>query len=94
MCSGGEQKHREIQENCSDTWLAVLGFMVMGLISRFSLASHSDLVLPGGTHMAQPRWIPVRRILGSWQDVWTVSSLLLTFPEFFQLVVAVLLVNN
>jgi len=23
-------------------------------------------VLPGGTHIAQPRWIPVRRILGGW----------------------------
>ena len=24
------------------TWLAVLGFMVMGLVSRLSLANHSD----------------------------------------------------
>ena len=31
-----------IQENCSATWLTVLGFMVMGLASRLSLASHSD----------------------------------------------------
>ena len=30
------------QENSSDTWLAVSGFMVMGLVSRLSLASHSD----------------------------------------------------
>ena len=28
--------------NSSVTWLAVLGFMVMGLVSRFSLANHSD----------------------------------------------------
>ena len=30
------------RENCSVTWLAVSGFMVMGLVSRFSLANHSD----------------------------------------------------
>ena len=30
------------QENCSVTWLAVSGFMVMGLVSGLSLANHSD----------------------------------------------------
>ena len=35
---GGKGTH----ENCSATWLAVLGFMVMGLVSGLSLASHSD----------------------------------------------------
>ena len=30
------------QENSSVTWLAVLGFMVMGLFSRLSLVNHSD----------------------------------------------------
>ena len=30
------------QENRSATWLAVSGFMVMGLISGLSLADHSD----------------------------------------------------
>ena len=30
------------QEDCSATWLTVLGFMVMGLVSGLSLASHSD----------------------------------------------------
>ena len=30
------------QENSSVTWLAVSGFMVMGFISEFSLANHSD----------------------------------------------------
>ena len=29
------------QENCSAAWLAVLGFMVMGLVSGWSLANHS-----------------------------------------------------
>ena len=40
--SGGEQQGKGTQENCSATWLTVLGFMVMGLVSGLSLASHSD----------------------------------------------------
>ena len=31
---------RETQENCSATWLAGLGFMVMGLVFGLSLDSH------------------------------------------------------
>ena len=30
-------------ENCSVAWLAVSGFMVMGLVSGWSLANHSNL---------------------------------------------------
>ena len=30
------------QENCSAMWLAVSGFMVMGLVSRWSLVNHSN----------------------------------------------------
>ena len=36
-------------------WFTVLGFMVVGLVSRSSLANHSDSVLPGGARIAQPR---------------------------------------
>ena len=51
--------------NSSVTWLAVLGFMVMGLVSGLSLANHSDSrVLLGGARLVQPRWMPERRILG------------------------------
>ena len=39
---GGKQEGKGTQENCSATWLTVLGFMVMGLVSGLSLASHSD----------------------------------------------------
>ena len=39
---GGEQEGTGTQENCSAAWLAVSGFMVMGLVSWLSLASHSD----------------------------------------------------
>ena len=38
---GGGQEGKGTQENCSVTWLAVSGFMVMGLVSRLSLANHS-----------------------------------------------------
>ena len=55
------------QENCSATWLAVLGFMVMGLVSGWSLANHFNPVSPGGARMAQPRWMLARGILGSGQ---------------------------
>ena len=41
---GGEQEGQGqgTQENCSAIWLAVSGFMVTGLVSRLSLANHSD----------------------------------------------------
>ena len=41
-CPGGEQEGQGTQENCSATWLTVLGFMVMGLVSGLSSANHSD----------------------------------------------------
>ena len=39
---GGEQQGKGTQEKCSATWLTVLGFMMMGLVSRLSLTNHSD----------------------------------------------------
>ena len=39
---GGEQEGKGTQENCSATWLAVSGFMVTELVSRWSLANHSN----------------------------------------------------
>ena len=61
----GEQQGKGIQGNCSATWLTVLGFMVIVLLSRMSLVNHSDsfLVFPGGTHLVQPRCGPERGIL-------------------------------
>ena len=86
---GREQQGKAIQENYFATWLTFSGFMVMGLISRFSLANHSDWVFPGGACIAQPRWKSSRRILGGgrtqgvsfWSllnsfDGWWLSSLL------------------
>ena len=40
-----------------------LGFFGDGI--SFQVANHSDSVLPGGTRIAQPRWMLARRILGS-----------------------------
>ena len=41
-CPGGEQQCKGNQEDCSAMWLAVLGSMVLGLVSRVSLANHSN----------------------------------------------------
>ena len=38
----GTQEPRNPGQNCSVTWLAVSGFMVMRLVFRFSLANHYD----------------------------------------------------
>ena len=74
---GGEQQGQGTQENSSATWLAVLGFMGMELVSGLSLAKSFWLrVLPGDTRIAQPRWMPARRILGGgWTRgvSWTLS---------------------
>ena len=38
----GYGKGRGTPENCSASWLAVLGFMMVGFVSGLSLASHPD----------------------------------------------------
>ena len=38
---GIQQQSKQTQETCSAMWLAVSGFMVMELVSRLSLSSHS-----------------------------------------------------
>ena len=64
---GGQAESRSVRNwrELLCTWLTVSGFMVMGLVSGLSLTNHSDSrVLPGGTCIVQPRWMPTRRILG------------------------------
>ena len=61
---GGEQEGKGAPENCSVTWLAVPGFMVMGLVSGLSLARHLAwhifgltqvrTKVPGDTCFSQP----------------------------------------
>ena len=84
---GGELESKGNQEDSSA--VVVPGFMVMGLVSGLSLVNHFDSGSFLVMCMAQSRWILTRGILGGWQDRWTdISSLLLSFPEFFWLVVA------
>ena len=45
--------------------------MATGLDSGLSLTQ----VLPCAPRIAQLGWIPVRRILGGWQDIWAGSLL-------------------
>ena len=39
---GRKQEGKETEGDSSAMWLAVWGFMVMGLVSRLSLGNHSD----------------------------------------------------
>ena len=41
-----ESSSKGIQENSSALWLPVLGSMVIGLVSGWSLANHSNSVFP------------------------------------------------
>ena len=61
---GGEHQGKGTQENCSAMLLTVSGFMLMGLVSGWSLTNHSNSVFRGGARIAQPRWMLVRGILG------------------------------
>ena len=75
------------QENCSATWLEVLGFMVMGLVSRLSLNNHSDSesFLVNKSMPYSAKMDAREKDSGRWLDMW---CLLLTFPELSCLVVA------
>ena len=73
-CSGGKQWGEGNWKNSSAMWLAVSGFMVMGLVSRLSVANHSDLgsFLVACTSLSQDgfQWE------GFWESIWTgVASL-------------------
>ena len=63
----GTQEGKGNQEDYSAMWLAVLGFMVIGSVSRLSLANNSDsgcFLVSLGSDITQPRWMLMRRILG------------------------------
>ena len=82
---GGEQEGQGTQENCSATWPAVSGFMVMGLVSGLSLANHLT--------QSPSRWYTPylakmdasEKGSGKWSDT---LCLLLIFPKLFWLVIA------
>ena len=84
-CLGGEQEGKGAQENFSVSWLAVLGFMVMGLVSGLSLASHPTQSPSWWCTPSSANMDAREKDSGRWSDMW---CLLLTFPELFRLVVA------
>ena len=69
-------------------WLTVLGFMVMGLVSRLTLVNHSD----SGSFLVERTSLSQDGVQceGFWEvdRICGVSSLLLTFLELFWLVEA------
>ena len=54
-CRARVQEGERNRENCSATWLTVSGFMVIGLVSGLSLASHSELGSFLGAHTSLSR---------------------------------------
>ena len=82
---GGEQQGKETQENSSATWLAVLGFMVMGLVSGLSLANHLTQSPSWWCTPCSAKMYAREKDSGRWSDM---CNLLLTFSELFWLVEA------
>ena len=82
---GGEQEGKGTQKNHSVTWLAVSGFMMMGLVSGLSLANHLTQSPSWCCTPCLAKMNAREKDSGRWSDMW---CLLLTFPELFQLVVA------
>ena len=72
------------QENCSAAWLEVSGFMVMGLVSRWSLANHSNSESFLVAHHRSAKMDASVRDSGKWTDT---QCLLWTLPELLPLVV-------
>ena len=67
---GGEQQGQGTQKDGSATWLPVLGFLVMGLVSKLSPVNHSDWSLRQDGFQRG----------GFWEDVWTgISCVFLPF---------------
>ena len=75
---GREQSGKGAQENCSAAWLAVWGFMVMGLVSSYLwpiilIQSPSWWCMPCSAKMDASE-----KDSGRWSNMW---CLLLTFPN-------------
>ena len=85
---GGEQQGKGTQENCSATGLAALGFIVMGLVSEFSLASHLAWPMPGDSGSFLVAHPSLSQDGFQREGFWEVGRLLLLWapPEFSWLV--------
>ena len=66
-------------------WLAVSGFLAMGLVSRLPLANHPDSEYFLWCTPCSAKMDAREKDSGRWSDRW---CLLLTFPKLFWLVVA------
>ena len=75
---------KDTQENRSAAWLTASGFMVMGLVSGWSLAIQIQSLSWWRTHRSA-KMDASERDSGKWTDT---QCLLSTFPELFRLVVA------
>ena len=62
---GTRVESRRVRERRRIALPQFVGFMVMGLVSGWSLANRSNSVFPGGALIAHPRWMLARGILGS-----------------------------
>lgn len=62
-------------QSCSAMRLRSFRFYGDGVSLGLSLANHLTHVLPDGARVAQPRQIPVRRILGGWWDIGLIAPL-------------------
>ena len=86
------------QEDCSAMWLTV-GFYGDGINFRVVFGQWFwHRLLPGGTPIAQPRWMPVKRILGDGRSCgisfcpspnssgwwWLASSVFLTSTSYYK----------
>ena len=79
-----KQQGKGTQANCSAVWLAVLGFMVMGLVSGGLWPITLIQSLSWHTHCSA-KVDASERDSGKWTDM---QCLLSTFPELFLLGVA------
>ena len=80
-----EREGKRTQENCSTVGLTASAFMVTGLVSRFSLTSHSDSGSFLVAHALLSQMGASEKDFGWWSDM---GRLLLAFPELFRLVEA------
>ena len=72
---GGEQQGKGTQENSSVTWLAVSGFMVMGLVSGLSLASHLTQSPSWRCTPCSAKMDAREKDSGRWSDMWCLLNL-------------------
>ena len=65
-CLHGKQQDKGTQENRSATCPAISFYGNWVTFQVVSGQSFSLRVFPGGMRLPQPRWVPLRRILGNW----------------------------